>query len=128
MIPGPNVSRHQQALDRLIKHQVFIDDHPGIFRLETAVHDAFWIDQHARAKMAGAEAAGVGQRKAGDPQVASRKLIRKCLPDCSTSFFLTGTARVPGRASLNADKDVFLGFGIKGSLSIAKLLQGEYQG
>ena len=80
MISGPDIGRRQQVGDRLIKHQMLVDDGAHIFRLDADVHRAFRINHHAGAEMAGAEAAGVGQLKARSPQVAGRKFVRKGLP------------------------------------------------
>src|SRR5574343_1983044 len=110
MISGPDVGRRQQALDGLVERQVLVDDGPDILRLYAGVHDAFGVDQHARAEVAGAEAAGVSQLEAGSPQVAGGEFVREGLPGRAAALFLAGTARMSVGATLDADEDMFLGF------------------
>ena len=88
MVSGPDIGWRQQALDRLIEHQVLVDDGADIFRFDVGVHDAFRIHQHARTKVAWAEAAGIGQREAGRPQVAGGEFVRESLPGGAAGLLL----------------------------------------
>src|SRR5574343_1029411 len=108
---GPDIGRRLESFDRLVEHQVLVDDGGNVFGFDAGVHDAFRVDQHAWAEVAGAKAAGVGELEAGRPQVAGSEFIREGLPDLAAAFFLAGSARMALWATLNADEDVFFRFG-----------------
>ena len=61
--------------------------------------------------MAGTEAAGVGELEARVPQVAGGELVGEGLPGGGAALVLAGTARMAGGTALDADENVFLGFG-----------------
>jgi hypothetical protein len=76
---------------------------------DLGVHDAFRVDQHARSLAAGAHAPGSGHLDAVE-EVALLKLPEELLVDGTTAVLTAGAARMPRRALLGGDEDVFREF------------------